>query len=268
MKISHLAFAVFGLLILLSSGCRSEFERIRTSGDSALLLERANFYYEAEEYQKAQTLYELVLGAYRGQAEAEQITFRYAYTYYYTDQFILASYYFKNFANTYGGSNLREEADFMVAYSNYQQSPIFRLDQTNSQKAIEAFEEFANRYPNSERVAQSNLLIDELRAKMELKEYEAAKLYLDMRRYPAAIRSFDNLLIEYPETNRAENIRYLLAKSAFESARGSFYSFQRERYEEAVKRSEFFLRRYPESANRKEVETYLEVSNNKLKELS
>lgn len=268
MKISHLAFAVFALFLLLSSGCRSEFERIRTSGDPALLLERANQYYEAEEFQKAQTLYELVIGPYRGKEEAEMITFRYAYTYFYTEQYILASYYFKNFANTYGGSNLREEADFMSAYSNYELSPIFRLDQSYSEKAIEGFEEFANRYPNSERVQQSNLLIDEMRAKMELKEFESAKLYLDRRRYPAAIRSFDNLLIDYPETKRAEEIRFLISKAAYESAKGSFYELQRERYEEAIKRGEFFLRRYPESDYREEVEKFLKLSNNRLNELS
>ncbi|MEL6357815.1 MAG: outer membrane protein assembly factor BamD, partial [Bacteroidota bacterium] len=76
MKISQLAFAVFGVALLLGSGCRSEFERVRTSGDPKLLLDKANFYFEAEEYQKAQTLYELVIGPFRGTKEAEQISFR------------------------------------------------------------------------------------------------------------------------------------------------------------------------------------------------
>jgi len=267
MKISQLAFAVLGLVLLLGSGCRSEFERVRTSGDPQLLLDKANFYFEAEEYQKAQTLYELVIGPFRGTQEAEQISFRYAYTYYYTEQYILASYYFKNFSSTYGGSNLREEADFMAAYSNYRLSPIFRLDQSYSQKAIEAFEEFANLYPNSERVAQSNALIDEMRAKLELKEFEAAKLYMDLRRYPSAIRSFDNLLIEFPETKRAEEIRYFIAKSAFESAKGSFVELQKERYEECKERCKLFQRRYPESRFIQEVNEFMEQSENRLNEL-
>lgn len=268
MKISNLAFVVFGLAMLLYSGCRSEFERIRTSGDPAVLLEKANLYYDAEEYQKAQTLYELVIGPYRGQTEAEQIAFRYAYTYYYTDQFLLASYYFKNFSGTYGASNLREEADFMSAYSQYRLSPIFRLDQSYSVAAIEEFEEFANRYPNSERVAQSNRLIDEMRAKMELKEYDSAKLYYDLRRYPAAIQSFDNLLIEYPETPRAEEIRFLIVESAYLSAKNSFYELQLERYEEVVKRGTFFLRRYPESEYAVDATRYVEEAKQRIIELT
>lgn len=255
------------LFFLLVTSCRSEFERVRTSGDANLLLAKANEYFEIEEYQKAQTLYELVLGPFRGTKEAEQIAFRYAYTYYYTEQYVLASYYFKNFATTYGGSQLKEEADFMNAYSNYKLSPIFRLDQTYSKKAIDAFGEFANVYPYSERLDQINRLIDEMRAKLEEKDFASAKLYLDLRRYPSAIRSFDNLLIEYPETKRNEQIRFLTCQAAFESARGSFVERQLERYEEAVERCDFFLRRFPNSPYVNSVRKYLDQSNNRLNEL-
>ncbi|MEL7161869.1 MAG: outer membrane protein assembly factor BamD, partial [Bacteroidota bacterium] len=192
MKISPFIFLL--AVTFLTFSCRSEFETIRTSGDPKLVLAKADEFYAAEEYQRAQTLYELSIAPYRGQAEAEEIAFRYAYTYYYTRQYVLASYYFKNFATTYGGSTLREEADFMSAYSNYQLSPVYRLDQSYSNKAIEGFEEFANRYPNSERVNEANRLIDEMRAKMEKKDFESAKLYVDLRRFESAQRSFENVL--------------------------------------------------------------------------
>ena len=219
MKLNHLI--IICLAILLAS-CKSEFETIRTSGNPETVLAKANEYFDAEEYQRAQTLYELSIAPYRGTSEAEQIAYRYAYTYYYTEQYVLASYYFKNFATTYGGSPLREEADFMTAFANYQLSPIYRLDQSYSVKAIEGFEEFANRYPESARVAESNRLIDEMRAKMELKDFESAKLYMDLRRYEAAQQSFENVLKDYPETNRGEEIRYLMAKAQYEYATNSF----------------------------------------------
>ncbi|MEM8584806.1 MAG: outer membrane protein assembly factor BamD [Bacteroidota bacterium] len=268
MKIRQLVlFFVLVGAILASSGCRSQFERVRTSTDPALILNKANQYYDEEEYQKAQTLYELVVAAYRGTAEAEMIAFRYAYTFYHTEQFILASYYFKTFVNTYGASNLREEADFMAAYSNYRLSPIFRLDQTYTEQAIEGLEEFANRYPTSPRVEESNSLIDEMRAKLELKDFEAAKLYIDLRRYQAAIQSLDNLLKEYPETRRAEQIRFMATKAAYDFAQASFVELQQDRYEEAIERAEYFLRRYPESEQRNEVNQFLERATARLNEL-
>ena len=65
---------------------------------------------------------------------------------------------FKNFSNTFPNSEYREESDFMTAYSNYQLSPTFRLDQTYTIKAIEGFQLFANTYPDSKRVEECNRL--------------------------------------------------------------------------------------------------------------
>ncbi|WP_116127389.1 outer membrane protein assembly factor BamD [Lewinella sp. IMCC34183] len=255
------------LLSVVLFGCRSEFETIRTSNDPAMILQKANAYYDAGEYQRAQTLYELVIAPYRGQTEAEQIAYRYAYTYYYTEQYVLASYYFKNFATTYGGSPLREETEFMSAYANYMLSPTYRLDQSYSVKAIEGFEEFANRYPDSERVPEANRLIDEMRAKMELKDFESAKLYMDIERFESALTSFENVLKDYPETQRAEEIRYLMARVQYEYASRSFRTRKPERLRATIELAENFLNRYPDSAYVPEVRDYLDKSNKELKEL-
>ena len=262
-----LKLSLFVLLAALAA-CRSEFETIRTSTDPDLILTTANNYYEIGEYQRAQTLYELVIAPYRGRAQAEQIAYRYAYTYYYTEQYVLASYYFKNFATTYGGSELREEADFMAAYSNYELSPTYRLDQSYSVKAIEGFEEFANRYPNSERVPEANRLIDEMRAKMERKDFESAKLYMDIERYESALVSFENVLKDYPETHRAEEIRYLMVKVEYEFAARSFRTRKGERLEKEVELATAFLDRYPSSPYAAEVRDLLRKSQEQLKDLS
>lgn len=265
MKIKHFIFYL--LLVVVSFGCKSEFETIRTSGNPETILKKANAYYDAEEYQRAQTLFELSIAPFRGTAEAEQIAYRYAYTYYYTEQYVLASYYFKNFATTYGGSPLKEEADFMQAYANYQLSPVYRLDQSYSVKAIEGFEEFANRYPESERVQESNRLIDEMRAKMELKDFESAKLYRDIGRYEAAQQSFENVLKDYPETGRGEEIRYLMALSQYEYATRSFVARQQERFAKDLELIENFLARYPNSGYAPEMRSLLDKVKERLKEL-
>ncbi len=265
MNFNHLPFLLFFVVATMS--CRSEFETIRTSGNPEAILKSANELYDAKEYQKAQTLYELTIAPFRGTSEAEQIAYRYAYTYYYTEQYVLASYYFKNFATTYGGSPLKEEADFMQAYSNYQLSPIYRLDQSYSVQAIDGFEEFANRYPESDRLGEANNLIDEMRAKMEVKDFESAKLYMDLGRYEAAQQSFENVLKDYPETKRGEEIRYLMAKSQYEYASRSFVTRQRERFAKDVELIENFLARYPDSDYANELRELLARDKVKLKDL-
>jgi len=256
---------LFSLLALTS--CKSEFERIRTSGDPAQILMKADAYFEAGDYLKAQTLYELVISSYRGRPEAELITYRYAYTYYHLEQYVLAAYYFKNFTGTYGASQYLEEIEFMHAYSNYRLSPTYRLDQSYTVKAIEAFQEFINQRPNSERVAECNNLIDEMRRKLEIKDYEAAILYFDLQQYQSAIRSFENLLIEFPETPKAEGIRYKIIESAFLLAENSFVEKQEERYTDAVKRITQFQARYSASEYNVEIQRMLTDSQERLKEL-
>lgn len=255
------------LLFLLSTACKSEFERVRTSGDPAEILVKADAYYEEGEYLKAQTLYELVISSYRGRPEAEEISYKYAYTYYHLEQYILAAYYFKNFATTYGASQYQEEAQFMNAYSNYKLSPTFRLDQSYSLKAIAAFEEFANQHPSSERVAQCNELIDEMRKKLEVKDFEAAVLYFDLQQYQAAIRSFENLLIEFPDTKKAEEVRFKIVRSAYLLAQNSFVEKQEERYSDMLKRAETYLARYRSSENAVAVQKMITEAQNRLTQL-
>ena len=85
-------------IIFLTSSCKSDFERIRTSGDADLILNKAFDYYEKGKYQRAQTLFDLVLNTLRGSDKAEKAYYSYAYTHYYLKQYLLAAYYFKNFS--------------------------------------------------------------------------------------------------------------------------------------------------------------------------
>ncbi len=256
------------VFILLLGGCKSEFEKIRASGDTQLIHKKAFELYEQEEYLRAQTLFELIIPAYRGRPELEKIYFTYAYTYYYLNKYVLANYYFKTFATTFPTSTFKEEAEFMVAYSSYQLSPSFRLDQTYSGKAIEEFETFVNNYPQSERVKECNRLIDELRLKLEHKTFVEGQLYYDLRQYQAAIAVFENLLKDFPETNNAEQIRYLIAKSSYDLASNSVFTKQEERYKQAVGYAKDYLSKFSDNKNTSEVQSIYNNSVKKLKSLT
>ncbi len=255
-----------GLLAGLSS-CRSEFEQIRTSGDSKRIYDSAMAYYNAGEYTKAQSLLELSVSNFRGMKEAEDIYFKYAYSYYYLQNYILASYYFSNFSQTYSTSSLKEEADFMSAYSNYLLSPTFRLDQTYTQKAIDEFQLFVNTYPFSERVTECNRLMDELRKKQEKKVFESGKLYFDIRQYQAAIQTFDNLLKDYPDTSNPDEVRYFIVKSAYQFAINSIIQRKEERFRETISKAELFLKKYPNSDFTPEVKAIVADTEKQIKQL-
>ncbi len=268
MKFYQFPIILAVLSFVLFSSCKTEFEKIRTGGDTELIYNKANAYYENGEYLKAQTLYELIIGNYRGKKEAEEIYFRYAYTHYYLKKYILASYYFKNFTNTFSTSQFKEESDFMVAMSNYKLSPNFRLDQSYSAKAIDAFQLFVNTYQNSERVAECNNLIDELRAKMEKKAFNQAELYYNLKQYQAAERAFDNMLQEFPETQNAEKIRFLVTKANFLLAENSVDEKKEERFSKTIDLYHKFVNKFPKSEYEKELNSIYTTSNKKLKEFT
>ncbi|MDZ4680747.1 MAG: outer membrane protein assembly factor BamD [Saprospiraceae bacterium] len=266
MKIRQLIWSLLAITLLAS--CKSEFERVRASGDPNLLYTKAFEYYDNVEYLKAQALLELVMPSYRGKKEAEDIFMRYAFTYYHTGQYILASYYFNNFSQTYSTSPQREEADYMSAFSNYKLSPTFRLDQSYSEKAIEGFQLFINTYPQSKRVAECNALIDVMRKKMEVKAFEEGKLYFDLRQYQASMQSFENLLKDFPETDAVEDVRYMMVKAAYLLAENSIVDKQEERFRDAVTRATEFRQRFASSKYRKEILEIEIISNKKIKQLT
>lgn len=252
------------LFVFLLASCKSEFEKVRTSDNAEKIYAKALEYYDSGDYSKAQSLLELSIPNYRGKEEAEDLFFKYAFTHYYMGEYILSAHYFNSFANTFFNSNKKEEAAFMSAYSNYELSPNPKLDQTYTKKAIEEFQTFINTYPQSDKVEECNALIDNMRGKQEIKFFQQGELYYKLGEYQAAVRSFENMLKDYPGTERAEEVRYLMIKSSYQLAAKSVYSKKEERFNETVKLYNKFIDKFEGSSYKKEITS---IYNDSQKEL-
>ena len=258
---------LFFLVSIFLFSCKTEYEKLRASGDVDLQLKKAFEYYENGEYVRSEQLFEGILGVLRGKVESEKAYFTYASCHFKQNNFILASFYFKDFATKFVNSEYREEADFMTAYSNYKLSPSYRLDQSYSDKAIQGFQLFVNTYPNSERVDECNQLIDSMRKKQETKAYAEGELYFNLKNYESAVRSFENLLKDYPETTDSEKVRFMIIRSFYLYAQNSVVSKKPERYREVVTRLDEFKDRYPKSRFRKDILTMNKTTDKRIKEL-
>lgn len=259
-------FILFLIVSLLSS-CKSEFEQIRTSNDPELIYKKGLAFYADEAYEEAQTLLELSIPNYRGKEEAEELFYKYAYTYFYTGEYILAAHYFDSFANTFFNSDKREEARYMASYSNYKLSPNPKLDQTYTKKAIDGFQTFINTYPRSERVAEANNLIDEMRVKLETKDFLQGQLYYKIGQYQAAVKSFSNVLKDYPDTKNAEEIRFMMLKASFLLAEKSVYSKKANRFKETIRLYEAFADKYSKKDYKRKAKEIYRNSKDELKNL-
>ncbi|MDO8992527.1 MAG: outer membrane protein assembly factor BamD [Daejeonella sp.] len=250
----NISLSILLVIIIAFAGCKSKFEKLRASNDTAKKYREAVRLYEKKDYNKALSLFDDLVTKYRGTAEAEDLSYYFAYTHYKLRDYTTARYHFKTFADTYASSAKAEECRFMAAYCFYLESPTFSLDQENTIKAIEALQLFINLYPKSERVAEASKLISNLRDKLETKSYANAKLFLDIGDYKSAVIAFRNSAREFPDTKYAEEMEFLTIRAQALYAKASFEIKQEERYNEAIQLYNEFVQNYPSSKYLKEAE--------------
>jgi outer membrane protein assembly factor BamD len=260
-KIIYIFIVILGITAVYSCG---KFSKLLKSTNLAEKSAAAEEYYLKGDYYHAQQLFDELITYYRGTASGEKIYYYYAYSYYGMKDFTTAAYYFKSFAATYPNSKYAREALFLSAYCTYLDSPDYTLDQTNTLDAIKQLQLFVNIYPKSDSVVLCNELIDDLRYKLETKEFEISKLYYKLENYQAAVVSFKNTIKDYPNTKFKEDCLYYIMKSNYYYAFYSIESKKYSRYLSTVDAYETLIVEFPQTKYLKEAES---VNKNALKEI-
>jgi outer membrane protein assembly factor BamD len=242
---NRLLFILASALLLSLSSCK--FQKLVKSGSVDEKYEMAVKLYNEKDYSRALQLFDQLVGAMRATDKSERIYYFYAYCYFNQRDYTLASYYFKRYTSNFPNTPNTEECQFMSAYCNYLSSPEYSLDQTVTYDALKEFQLFANMYPTSKRVSECNDLIDKLREKLEMKDYKVAKMYYRMDDYSAAVKSFSNILKEYPDTKHKEEIMYLIFKAYHKFAKQSVLMKKQERHIKAIVAYNEFIAQYPQS---------------------
>lgn len=267
--------ALLATLISLSSCRTTRLAKLEKSNDFDELYKGAIAYYEQGKYGKAQLLFEKISPFYRGTAEAEKVQFYWAYSLYYQGLYQLASFRFKTFYQTYGRSEYAEESEYLSAYALYKDAPDANLDQTSSEEAVIAMQNFLNRWPASKYYVEANAIIDELQVRFETKAYQKAKLYhrltsgLSYRNYlEAALITFDAFKNDYPDSKYIEELLYLSVETEFKLADNSIVSKKKERFSKTVAYYKEFVEKYPNSEYSEKVSDYYNRSIKELAELN
>jgi outer membrane protein assembly factor BamD len=240
-------------LLFVALGC-SEYQKVLKSTDLDYKYNKAVEYYNDAKYNKAYPLFDELLTLYRGTQKAADVYYYFAYTNYKLNDYILAAYHFKNFSNTFPSHEKAEEMAFMVGYCYYLESPPYSLDQAYTFKAINEIQLFVNTHPNSEKLAESNKLIIELRRKLEKKSFELALLYFKTQYYQSAVVAFNNTLNNYPDTRYREEILFFKFQASYELAKNSIDSKKLQRFIESRTAYLSLVDNYPENAGLKDIE--------------
>ena len=257
---------IFFAISLVS--CGPGMNKILKSKDATFKLKMADEFYAKKKWMKALTVYEDVLPYYKTTPQFQDIYYKYAYAAYNMKDYVNAENLFKTYLESFPNSPRSEEMEYTRAYIFYLQSPKAELDQTNTYKAISNLQTFINTHPQSVRITDANRLIEELRKKLEIKDYKSAMLYYNIGEYRAAGVTFNVLLNNFPESLVVDEYKYMAIKSYFLAAQLTIVTKKVERFTDVVNEANEFIERFPESKYRKDVENYIALSNTEIKKFS
>ena len=221
-------FLIIALIVVGFSSC-SEYQKALKTEDVAVKFEEATKQYESGKYSKAIRLFEQIAPSYRGKPQAEKMFYMFSQSYYKTKQYYLSGYQFESFAAGYPKSDKIEEASYLGAKSYSMLSPVYSLDQTDTDKAIEKLQNFIDAYPNSSFLAEANVVVKELREKLEKKAYLNAYGYYKISDFKSAMVALDNFIIDYPGTPFKEKALFYKFDSAYQLATNSIASKMQDR---------------------------------------
>ena len=247
-------FFIYIFLIIIGFCSCSQYEKLRKSTDYALKYRRAFDYYHAGDFIRSGQLFDDISAIYRTTNRADTVAFFQAMSYFNQKNYELASHYFGRLFRENRQSPFAEESEYMTGFCYYMQSPRPSLDQEHTYAAIEAFEIFIMRHPDSKFSEDAARCLVEMKDKLVDKSYITAKLYYDLGQYRASIIALNNSLEDYPETKYREELMYLLLRSNFLYAENSFPSRRLERFQATLDEYYSFVGEFPESQYLRDVQ--------------
>ena len=253
--------------VLTSIFSCSKYQKVLKSDDVNYKYDQAVLYYNNAEFNKALPIFNELIPIFKGTLKAEEIAYYFAYSHFSTGDYLMASYLFNRFIINFPRSKHAEESKFMVAYCHYKEAPEFSLDATNTSLAIDKFQNFIDKYPQSDSISRCNSLMDELRLNLSKKAFANAKQYHTTSNYRAAIISLDNVLIDYPEIENREEIYYLILESSYFLAINSIQSKKEKRLNMTIEYYNQFNDNFPESNYKVEVDKIFDITKTTIDQL-
>ena len=254
---------------LLMCSCTSEYQVVSKYGDNEMKYEFAKEAFARGKFQQASLLLQEVVTMKKGSDEAQECLYMLAMAQYSNMDYEAASETFKKYTTSYPRGLYAEPAYFYIGQSLYQSSPEPRLDQSPTNGAITAYQQFMDLYPDSHLRPQAQERLYELTDKLIQKEFLSAQLYYNLGGYFGNINSNDesnytssiitaqNTLKNYPYCSLREDFMLLIMKSKFQLAENSSDEKRLDRYRDAEDECYGFINEFPESKNVALAEKYI-----------
>ena len=243
-KMRTLVFFIGLTFLMMSCG---EYQKVLNKGTNAEKYKMAVDLYEQGDYKKAIVLFEKVIGPYANKPQMERIQYMISDSYFQTENYAMSAYYFEKFTNNYPESTKSQEAAYYSAKSYFLAAPKYSRDQEDTYKAINAYQNFIDRYPNSELIEEANRDFDMLNKKLQEKDFEIARQYYHTEKYGAAVAAMDTFNEEHLGSDFKEEAMFIRFKASYELGMKSILDKKEERISDAILYHKKFERAFPES---------------------
>jgi outer membrane protein assembly factor BamD len=257
-----LKFICFSFLLVIFTAC-GEYNKLLKSTDVMVKYEGAKKYFDNGKYSRAAALLEEVVPLLRGSSYAEEALYLQARTQYALKDYVSASEYFKSYYGLFPRGEYAELARFYAAYGLYLDSPDPRLDQSDTFKAMQQFQDFLEYYPQSEKKEDAQNALFELQEKLAYKELLAAKLYYNLGdyvlysfpggNYLSCVITAQNAMRSYPFSKFREDFMYYIFKSKYEMAVQSVEDKKDLRNRDVIDEYYSYVNDYPNGKYLKEI---------------
>jgi len=260
------------ILIAIFFGSCSDYQKVLKNTDVKAKYDLAQKYYDEGDFKRSNRLFEQIAPKYIGKPQGERVMFFFANTYFQRKDYNTAAYQFERFIKSYPKSDKVIEASFLGAKSLFNQSPVYSLDQNNTDKALARLQIFINAYPESEFFAEANEMAQKLTTKKEKKAFEIAKQFTKLGEFysleysKSAIASFDNFITDYPGSIYFEEAYYRRFLASGNLAFNSFERVKEERLLLAQEAYKLYKKKFPETKYAKKADGMMERIDKELKE--
>ena len=247
-----------GAMLLLAS-C-NQYNNVMKTADYDYKYEAAKEYFVKGQYSRSSVLLGELVTLMKGTSRGEECLYMLAMSEFCDGNFDVAHSYFKKYYQSYPKGVYVEYARFYAGRALYESVPDTRLDQSSTMAAVKEFQDFLDYYPYTSLKDRTQEMIFALQEKMVEKEFQAAKLYYDLRsymyncsyggsNYEACIVTARNALLDYPYASpeRREEFSIMILRAKYQLALQSVEEKRLDRYRDTIDEYYGFMNEYPES---------------------
>jgi len=174
--------------------------------------ERAMSLFDKKKYASATQAFERIIFYYPSSEYIDDAQYWLARTCFAEKNYSQSIIEFEYLINNFSNSEFLEEAYLYRAKSYLFETPSYDRDQTKLNQAINLFDDFLTRFPNSQHTNEVRELILTGRNRLAQKEVINGKLYIKLNKLEAALIYFNYVVETYPETKAASEAKYYTAR--------------------------------------------------------